>query len=268
MVLIFHPNEQSKTLMGISDFNYNGDHRVGKSLDTYIDGESFGKPVIVSKSNDSMYIITFEPNKLHRYEYKKGFGSFISLEFGSNGLEKEFDFDSENNGDMVVVGLSNSKKEDDKKDAGIQLVVPKFGYLFVFTPDKVMQLNYDFEILQEIDLGVSNPQILADFDAVKNTINKIYIQSEALEVKAQEISDELGDEAKPQDSSEINDKNKSSSQNKSKPKSITERKKQELAKNNAKAKDEEDNQPAERIYLDTKYLYPLGIVKEVKLWIS
>lgn len=265
MVLIFHPNEQSKTLMGISDFNYNGDHRVGKSLDTYIDGESFGKPVIVSKSNDSMYIITFEPNKLHRYEYKKGFGSFISLEFGSNGLEKEFDFDSENNGDMVVVGLSNSKKEDDKKDAGIQLVVPKFGYLFVFTPDKVMQLNYDFEILQEIDLGVSNPQILADFDAVKNTINKIYIQSEALEVKAQEISDELGDEAKPQDSSEINDKNKSSSQNKSKPKSITERKKQELAKNNAKAKDEEDNQPAERIYLDTKYLYPLGIVKEVKL---
>lgn len=41
---------------------------------------------------------------------KKGFGSFISLEFGSNGLEKEFDFDSENNGDMVVVGLSNSKK--------------------------------------------------------------------------------------------------------------------------------------------------------------
>ncbi|ABK90370.1 hypothetical protein IBE20_03570 [Francisella tularensis subsp. novicida] len=265
MVLIFHPNEQSKTLMGISDFNYNGDHRVGKSLDTYIDGESFGKPVIVSKSNDSMYIITFEPNKLHRYEYKKGFGSFISLEFGSNGLEKEFDFDSENNGDMVVVGLSNSKKEDDKKDAGIQLVVPKFGYLFVFTPDKVIQLNYDFEILQEIDLGVSNPQILADFDAVKNTINKIYIQSEALEVKAQEISDELGDEAKPQDSSEINDKNKSSSQNKSKPKSITERKKQELAKNNAKAKDEEDNQPAERIYLDTKYLYPLGIVKEVKL---
>ncbi|APA83674.1 hypothetical protein [Francisella tularensis] len=265
MVLIFHPNEQSKTLMGISDFNYNGDHRVGKSLDTYIDGESFGKPVIVSKSNDSMYIITFEPNKLHRYEYKKGFGSFISLEFGSNGLEKEFDFDSENNGDMVVVGLSNSKKEDDKKDAGIQLVVPKFGYLFVFTPDKVMQLNYDFEILQEIDLGVSNPQILADFDAVKNNINKIYIQSEALEVKAQEIRDELGDEAKPQDSSEINDKNKSSSQNKSKPKSITERKKQELAKNNAKAKDEEDNQPAERIYLDTKYLYPLGIVKEVKL---
>ncbi|OIN83366.1 hypothetical protein [Francisella sp. TX07-6608] len=265
MVLIFHPNEQSKTLMGISDFNYNGDHRVGKSLDTYIDGESFGKPVIVSKSNDSMYIITFEPNKLHRYEYKKGFGSFISLEFGSNSLEKEFDFDSENNGDMVVVGLSNSKKEDDKKDAGIQLVVPKFGYLFVFTPDKVMQLNYDFEILQEVDLGVSNPQILADFDAVKNTINKIYIQSEALEVKAQEISDELGDEAKPQDSSEINDKNKSSSQNKSKPKSITERKKQELAKNNAKAKDEEDNQPAERIYLDTKYLYPLGIVKEVKL---
>ncbi|MDE4984384.1 hypothetical protein NAI39_10410, partial [Francisella tularensis subsp. holarctica] len=37
MVLIFHPNEQSKTLMGISDFNYNGDHRVGKRLYTYID---------------------------------------------------------------------------------------------------------------------------------------------------------------------------------------------------------------------------------------
>ena len=36
MVLIFHPNDQSKTLMGISDFNYNGDHRVGKSLDTLL----------------------------------------------------------------------------------------------------------------------------------------------------------------------------------------------------------------------------------------
>ncbi|MDE5026547.1 hypothetical protein, partial [Francisella tularensis] len=65
--------------------------------------------------------------------------------------------------------------------------------------------------------------------------------------------------------SPLKDTNKSSSQNKSKPKSITERKKQELAKNTAKAKDEEDTQPAERIYLDTKYLNPLGIVKEVKL---
>ncbi|AEE26871.1 hypothetical protein [Francisella hispaniensis] len=269
MVLIFHPNDQSKTLMGISDFNYNGDHRVGKSLDTYIDGESFGKPVIVSKSNDSMYIITFESNKLHRYEYKKGYGSFINLEYGSNGLEKEFEFDSQNNSDMVVVGLPKSKKEDDKKDEGIQLVVPKFGYLFVFTPDKVLQLNYDFDILQEIDLGASSPQILADFDAVKNTINKIYIQSEALDVKVQEIRDELGDEGQPQDKSEINDKDKSSSQNKSK--SMVERKKQELAKKSSKTKDEkdnkdeEDNEPAERVYLDSKYLYPLGIVKEVKL---
>ncbi len=109
MVLIFHPNDQSKTLMSISDFNYNGNHRVGKSLDTYIDGESFGKPIIVSKSNDSMYIITFEPNKLHRYEYKKGYGSFISLECGSNGLEKEFDLDNKNS-DMVVVSLPESKK--------------------------------------------------------------------------------------------------------------------------------------------------------------
>ena len=264
MVLIFHPNDQSKTLMGISDFNYNGDHRVGKSLDTYIDGESFGKPIIVSKSNDSMYIITFEPNKLHRYEYKKGYGSFISLEYGSNGLEKEFDLDNQNS-DMVVVGLPKSKKEADKKDEGIQLVVSKFGYLFVFTPDKVMQLNYDFDILQEIDLAASSPQILADFDAVKNTINKIYIQSEALDLKVQEIRDELGDEDQPQDKSEINDKGKSSSQNKTKSKSITERQKQELTKKNSKAKDKEDNEPAAPVYLDSKYLYPLGIVKEIKL---
>ena len=264
MVLIFHPNDQSKTLMGISDFNYNGNHRVGKSLDTYIDGESFGKPIIVSKSNDSMYIITFEPNKLHRYEYKKGYGSFISLEYGSNGLEKEFDLDNQNS-DMVVVSLPESKKEADKKDEGIQLVVSKFGYLFVFTPDKVMQLNYDFDMLQEIDLAASSPQILADFDAVKNTINKIYIQSEALDLKVQEIRDELGDEDQPQDKSEINDKGKSSSQNKTKSKSIAERKKQELTKKNSKAKDEEDNEPAAPVYLDSKYLYPLGIVKEIKL---
>ena len=264
MVLIFHPNDQSKTLMGISDFNYNGNHRVGKSLDTYIDGESFGKPIIVSKSNDSMYIITFEPNKLHRYEYKKGYGSFISLECGSNGLEKEFDLDNQNS-DMVVVSLPESKKEADKKDEGIQLVVSKFGYLFVFTPDKVMQLNYDFDILQEIDLEASSPQILADFDAVKNTINKIYIQSEGLDLKVQEIRDELGDEDQPQDKSEINDKGKSSSQKKTKSKSIAERKKQELTKKNNKAKDEEDNEPAAPVYLDSKYLYPLGIVKEIKL---
>lgn len=113
MVLIFHPNDQSKTLMGISDFNYNGDHRVGKSLDTYVDGENFGKPIIVSKSNDSIYIITFEPNKLHRYEYKKGYGSFISLEYGSNSLEKEFDLDNQSS-DMVV-GLPKSKKKLIKK---------------------------------------------------------------------------------------------------------------------------------------------------------
>ncbi|ALB01307.1 membrane protein [Francisella persica ATCC VR-331] len=263
MVLIFHPNDQSKTLMGISDFNYNGDHRVGKSLDTYVDGENFGKPIIVSKSNDSIYIITFEPNKLHRYEYKKGYGSFISLEYGSNSLEKEFDLDNQSS-DMVV-GLPKSKKKADKKNKGIQLVVSKFGYLFVFTPDKVMQLNYDFDILQEIDLAASSPQILADFDAVKNTINKIYIQSEALDLKVQEIRDELGDEDQPQDKSEINDKIKSFSQNKTKSKSIAERKKQELTKKNSKAKNEEDNEPAAPVYLDSKYLYPLGIVKEIKL---
>lgn len=87
-----------------------------------------------------------------------------------------------------------------------------------------MQLNYDFDILQEIDLAASSPQILADFDAVKNTINKIYIQSEALDLKVQEIRDELGDEDQPQDKSEINDKIKSFSQNKTKSKSIAERK--------------------------------------------
>lgn len=93
----------------------NGNHRVGKSLDTYIDGKSFDKPIIVSKSNDSMYIITFEPNKLHRYEYKKGYGSFIILECGSNSLEKEFDLNNQNS-DMVVVSLPESKKkESDKK---------------------------------------------------------------------------------------------------------------------------------------------------------
>ncbi|GMN89289.1 hypothetical protein [Francisella sciaenopsi] len=274
MVLIFHPNNESKTIMGISDFNFNGDHRVGKSLDTYIDGESFGKPVIVSKSDESMYIITYEPNKLHRYEYQKGFGSFVSLDFGSNGLEKEFNFE-DNDNPNVVVGLpkkkknkpkrlggdkSKSKDTEDEDDNGIQLVIPKFGYLFVFTPDKVMQLNYDFDVLQEVDLGPQSPQILADFDAIKNTINKIYIQSEALDFKAQEVKDELGDEAEPEDKSEVNDK---SNKSRNKSKSIAERKK-EQAKKNKKA-EEEEIEPAAPVYLESKYLYPLGIVKEVKI---
>lgn len=57
-----------------------------------------------------MYIIIFEPNKLHRYEYKKGYGSFIILEYGSNGLEKEFDLDNQHSY-MVVVSLPESKKK-------------------------------------------------------------------------------------------------------------------------------------------------------------
>lgn len=273
MVLIFHPNNESKTIMGISDFNFNGDHRVGKSLDTYIDGESFGKPVIVSKSDESMYIITYEPNKLHRYEYKKGFGSFVSLDFGSNGLEKEFNFEDNDNPNIVVglpkknknkpkrLGGDKSKSKDtEEDDNGIQLVIPKFGYLFVFTPDKAMQLNYDFDVLQEVDLGPQSPQILADFDAIKNTVNKIYIQSEALDFKAQEIKDELGDEAEPEDKSEVNDK---SNKSRNKSKSIAERKK-EQAKKNKKA-EEEEIEPAAPVYLESKYLYPLGIVKEVKI---
>ncbi|QEO57504.1 hypothetical protein [Francisella marina] len=271
MVLIFHPNNQSKTLMGISDFNFNGDHRVGKSLDTYIDGESFGKPVIVSKSDESMYIITYEPNKLHRYEYQKGFGSFVSLDFGSNGLEKEFNFEDNDNLNVVVglpkkkknkpkrLGGDKSKNTEDQDDNGIQLVVPKFGYLFVFTPDKVMQLNYDFDVLQEVDLGPQSPQILADFDAVKNTVNKIYIQSEALDFKAQEMKDEIGDEAQPEDKSEVDDK---SNKSRSRSKSISERKK-EQANRGKKAEDEVE--PAAPVYLESKYLYPLGIVKEVKI---
>ncbi|WP_395166910.1 hypothetical protein [Francisella salimarina] len=271
MVLIFHPNNQSKTLMGISDFNFNGDHRVGKSLDTYIDGESFGKPVIVSKSDESMYIITYEPNKLHRYEYQKGFGSFVSLDFGSNGLEKEFNFEDNDNLNVVVglpkkkknkpkrLGGDKSKNAEDQDDNGIQLVVPKFGYLFVFTPDKVMQLNYDFDVLQEVDLGPQSPQILADFDAVKNTVNKIYIQSEALDFKAQEMKDEIGDEAQPEDKSEVNDK---SNKSRSRSKPISERKK-EQANRGKKAEDEVE--PAAPVYLESKYLYPLGIVKEVKI---
>lgn len=273
MVLIFHPNNESKTIMGISDFNFNGDHRVGKSLDTYIDGESFGKPVIVSKSDESMYIITYEPNKLHRYEYKKGFGSFVSLDFGSNGLEKEFNFEDNDNPNVVVglpkknknkpkrLGGDKSKSKDtEEDDNGIQLVIPKFGYLFVFTPDKAMQLNYDFDVLQEVDLGPQSPQILADFDAIKNTVNKIYIQSEALDFKAQEIKDELGDEAEPEDKSEINDKLNKSKNN---TKSIAERKK-EKAKKNKKA-EEDEIVISDPVYLESKYLYPLGIVKEVKI---
>ncbi|GAB4221786.1 MAG: hypothetical protein Kow0076_0570 [Francisella sp.] len=262
MVLIFHPNQQSKTLMGISDFNANGDHTVGKGLDTYIDGDSFGKPIIVSKSEDSLYIITFESNKLHRYEYKKGYGSFIALEYGANGLEKELKLDDKDDSYTVVVGLPDSQK-DDKKDDGIQFVVPKFGYLFVFTSDKVLQLNYDLDIIQEIDLNASNPQILADFDAVNNTINKIYIQSKALSLKAQEMQDKLGDEGLPEDESEINDKNSDSSKDKSS--TANDKDNSDSSDDNDDSDDSDDDKPPKRIYLETKYLYPLGIVKAVKL---
>ena len=211
MALILHPNNNSKTLMNVSDFNYNGDHRVGKSLDTYLDGESFGEPIIVSKNDDTIYIITYELDKLHRYEYKKGVGSFETLEYGSNGLEKEFEFES--NDDMAAVapkpkpkpktmgsnkfaGDSSSSDEEDAQsdEEGIQMVIPKFGYLFLFTKSQVMQLNYDFDILQTLDLSIENPQILVDNEAVKNTINKVYLLADGLDTKAQEMRDELGDD--------------------------------------------------------------------------
>lgn len=259
MVLIFHPNNQSKTIMGISDFNYNGDHRVGKSLDTYTDGETFGKPVIVSKSNESMYIFTYEPDKLHRYEYKKGYGSFESLEYGANGIVKEFDFE-ESDSANVVVGLSDKKDSEDDGDDGIQMVIPKFGYLFVVTPDKVMQLNYDFDVLQEIEIdATAAPQILSDFTSVKDKVNKIYIQPEALDLKAQEIKDELGAEDDPEDKSEIDDKSKDKTS-----KNTYNLRLEAAAKNKQNLEGEqEEDESAEPVYLDSKYLYPLGIVKKV-----
>ncbi|MED7820072.1 MULTISPECIES: hypothetical protein [unclassified Francisella] len=251
MVLIFHPNNQSKTLMGVSDFNYNGDHRIGKSLDTYIDGETFGRPVIISKNEDSMYIITFEPKKIHRYEYVKGYGGFETLDYGSNGIEKEFDFGGSD--DDIIVGSTNPDEDKQSGDI-IQLIVPKFGYLFVFTNSKVMQLNYDLDILQEVGFSdFEAPQILADFDAVKDTINKIYIQANALDLKVQEIRDSLGDEDEPSDENEVDDQFQTqtgSSKN---------------AKNNENDKDESEDIVSDPVYLDGKYLYPLGIVKKVVL---
>ncbi|AXA33573.1 hypothetical protein [Francisella adeliensis] len=267
MALIIHPDNNSKTLMHISDFNYNGDHRVGKSLDTYIDGESVGEPVIVSKNNESIYIITYEPEKLHRYEYKKGYGSFESLEYGENGLEKEFEFEKDESQPKPPpkpkrLGQNKNDEEEEDSDDGIQLVVPKFGYLFVFTKDKVMQLNYDFDILQTIDLDSAvSPQILADIDSVKNTVNKIYIQTTALDMKAQEIKDELGDEDAPEDKNEVKDNSKDKKKSQTRESKLAEIK----AKKEADNKDDEEEALPEKIYLDSKYLYPLGIVKQTVL---
>jgi hypothetical protein len=276
MALILHPNNNSKTLMNVSDFNYNGDHRVGKSLDTYIDGESFGEPVIVSKNDDTLYIITFEPDKLHRYEYKKGVGSFETLEYGSNGLENEFKF--ETNEDTTIAppkpkpkpktmgsnkfagdsSSSNDDEEDQSDEEGIQIVIPKFGYLFVFTKSQVMQLNYDFDILQTMDLSVENPQILVDNEAVHSTINKVYILADALDIKAQEMRDELGDDEDVEDKNEVDDKSKNSS----KSSQTTAERRMAEAKKNKGGDDEEEEDLPEPIYLDSKYLYPLGIVKQ------
>lgn len=102
-----------------------------------------------------------------------------------------------------------------------------------------MQPNYDFDILQTMDLTVENPQILVDRDAVKNTINKIYIQADALDVKAKQIRDELGDEESPEDGSEVDDKSKKSSQKKQ---TTSERRLAE-AKKNKTGKDEEEEAP-------------------------
>ena len=277
MALILHPNNNSKTLMNISDFNYNGDHRVGKSLDTYIDGESFGEPVIVSKNDDTLYIITYEPDKLHRYEYKKGEGSFETLDYGANGLEKEFEFESDD--DIATVApkpkpktmgsnnfanesSSNSTSDDDEEtesdEEGIQMVISKFGYLFVFTKSQVMQLNYDFDILQTMDLSIKNPQILVDNEAVKNTINKVYILADGLDTKAQEMRDELGDDEDVEDKNEVDDESKNSSE----PRQTTAERRMAEAKKNKDGDEEEEEALPEPIYLDSKYLYPLGIVKQ------
>ncbi|AJC48712.1 hypothetical protein IB642_04440 [Allofrancisella guangzhouensis] len=257
MAFIFHPNNQSKNLTGVSDFNYNGDHRVGKSLDTYIDGESFGNPVIISKSEDSLFIVTFEPDKLHRYEYKKGLGGFVSLDFGVNGLEKELkSVDDESD----VFNLYSSKDDSDSQNKDvIEQVIPKFGYLFVFTKTKVSQMNDNFDTLQEIESSGKEPQILADLEAVKNTINKIYIQSKALDAKVEEIQDKLGDEPEPKDKNEIEDRFKKSNDNKIDIKSSQSNNRQDQGDSSG-----EEPTPAP-VYLDSKYFYPLGVVKQITL---
>jgi hypothetical protein len=107
-----------------------------------------------------------------------------------------------------------------------------------------MQLNYDFDVLQEIAASGEDPQILADFEAVKDTVNKIYIQSGALTVKSDQIIERLGfEEVVDQNDEDI--KNKENSDN--------------------SAEEDEETEPPERTYLETKSLYPLGIVKETKL---
>ncbi|QIV96533.1 hypothetical protein EDC55_11240 [Allofrancisella inopinata] len=257
MAFIFHPNNQSKNLTGISDFNYNGDHRVGKSLDTYIDGESFGKPVIISKSDNSLFIVTFEPDKVHRYEYKKGLGSFISLDFGTNGLEKELKTQDEED-DVFKLFLSKDDNNEQNKDI-VEQIIAKFGYLFVFTKTKVMQMDENLEILQEIDLSGEEPQILADLEAVKNTINKIYIQPKALDAKVQEIRDELGDKPEPKDKNEIEDRFEKSKDNRIDIKSRQPSKQQDQGDSSG-----EEPIPAP-VYLDSKYFYPLGVVKQITL---
>ena len=123
-----------------------------------------------------------------------------------------------------------------------------------------MQLNYDFDILQTMDLSVENPQILVDNEAVKSTINKVYIHANALDTKAQEMRDELGDDEDVEDKNEVDDKSKNSS----KPSQTTaERRMAEAKKNKGGDDDEEEEEDLpEPIYLDSRYLYPLGIVKQ------
>lgn len=80
-----------------------------------------------------MYIITYEPNKLHRYEYQKGFGSFVSLDFGSNGLEKEFNFE-DNDNPSIVVGLPKKKRINlkDLVKIKVRIRIQKMKMIMVF----------------------------------------------------------------------------------------------------------------------------------------
>ena len=124
-----------------------------------------------------------------------------------------------------------------------------------------MQLNYDFDILNTIDLAnVENPQILVDNDAIKNTINKVYILPNALDAKVKEMRDELGDEDAPEGKGEADDE---SDNNESKATQTTAERRMAEAKKSKDGDDEEEEEIQPKpIYLDSKYLYPLGIVKQ------
>ncbi|MFC4893142.1 hypothetical protein ACFPDQ_08785 [Pseudofrancisella aestuarii] len=201
--ILFYPYDSSPELTSVSDFNYSGDYKIGRGLSTYIAAKEFGKPSIVSKNQaDKGYITVYDKDTVHQYEY--------------------------------TAGLANLKDKKDKTYFGekISMVVPKFGYNFVFTNKKVHQNDFKLNEIRAIDVegDVLAPQFLMGLDKGDSAnYGKVYISPNGLKQKAAATLEE-----QPSEEGDIASENK---------------------------KEDKEDDSFGNIYLDIRDLYPLGVVR-------